>query len=453
MSSLAAATSRQALGSVVESLVGLPRRKVAIALTSDGRWTQTVTLLLSLGYLASVTLDAPIRFALSLVKLAPLLYLRDLVGPALFAVLLVRGIFWKRWHALPLWTAGILALHSFLGILSIGSIAQVLFGLKVWLPLLAGTLAGSFLRSPRDRTIFLRGCLLIWALSVVGVALQVAGAPFPWEGFTSEVGGVEIEGQRSWSTGGLQRVAGFGRVSTDTAANLISQGAFVAFLFSPIPRLALALLTLFCVAATTMKAMIMASLLMTGLVIFQTVRFPGRKWVLLVSITSILVGVILLPVLTVTGILEVNISNPIQYLLFASLLDRVVNTWPDALALLLESPMPWLGRGVGGIGSAQVYFEKSVMNPADNLFVFMAVTFGVFVIPYLVLLVRSILPKTGEAQSFWKGRSTLIVCLAFVGLTTGTVECPGALFLVGIALSPMGVDLSSNAARKKSGFE
>lgn len=432
--------------------MGLPRRKILISLTSDGRWTQTTALFLSLGYLASVTLDAPIRFALSIVGLAPLLYLRDLVGPALFVVLLIRGVFWNRWHVLPLWIAGFLAFHSMLGVFSIGSIAQVLFGLKVWLPLLAGALTGCFLRSPRDRSLFLRGCLIIWVVSVIGVALQVAGIPFPWEGFTSEVGGVEIEGQRSWSTGGLQRVAGFGRVSTDTAANLISQGAFVAFLVSPLPRLALALLTIICVAATTMKAMIMASFLMMALIALQTIRIPGRKWILSYSLGIIIIGVILLPVLTLTGVLEVNISNPIQYLLFASLLDRVLNTWPDALTLLLEAPMPWIGRGIGGIGSAQVYFEESLMNPADNLFVFMAVTFGVFLIPYFLFLVRSVFPKPGEDKRFWKSRSTLVVCLAFVGLTTGTVECPGALFLVGIAISPMGVDNIPRSSRKKTGF-
>lgn len=422
-------------------------KKYRITLAPEGHWSHSVPLILALTYLASVTLDAPIRYALSLVKLAPLLYLRDFVGPLLFIIVLIRGIFWRRWKATPLWIAAILAFHCIIGALSIGSIPQVLFGLKVWLPLLAGTIAGSFLDSKRYRNIFLAGCLAIWIISIIGVSLQVAGVSFPWKGFTSEVGGVEIEGQRSWSTGGLQRVSGFGRVSTDTAANLISQGALAGIILSPIPRIILGIITLIAVAATTMKAMIMTSLLFLALVTFNIIRVPGRKWIMLTIHFTILLGVILLPILALVGWIEITISNPIQYLLLASVQDRILNTWPAAVQLIMEAPFPWLGRGIGGIGSAQVYFEKASMNPADNLFVFMAVTFGAFVVPYFFLLVRSTNQRVGENLQYWKGRTTLMACLSFIGLTTGTIECAGALFLVGIAISAMGVDSHVDKAK------
>jgi hypothetical protein len=56
--------------------------------------------------------------------------------------------------------------------------------------------------------------------------------------------------------------------------------------------------------------------------------------------------------------------------------QRVTATWPDGLALPSRGGHWLTGRGLGGIGVAQMYFEPSIFNSGDNFFVYLWGAFG-----------------------------------------------------------------------------
>jgi hypothetical protein len=45
--------------------------------------------------------------------------------------------------------------------------------------------------------------------------------------------------------------------------------------------------------------------------------------------------------------------------------------------MIVERGSPFFGRGLGGIGAAQFYFEPALYSPADNIAVYLFGTFGV----------------------------------------------------------------------------
>ena len=72
-------------------------------------------------------------------------------------------------------------------------------------------------------------------------------------------------------------------------------------------------------------------------------------------------------------------SSDFGFLTLSSMLDRASVMWPAAFQLIAsdQNPLEWIfGRGLGGIGAAQAFFEPLKVNSADNLFVFLYVTFG-----------------------------------------------------------------------------
>ena len=65
-----------------------------------------------------------------------------------------------------------------------------------------------------------------------------------------------------------------------------------------------------------------------------------------------------------------------------------METWPAALDFLKSAGDPFLGRGIGGIGVSQLYFEKQYYIPGDNLFVYAFGYFGVMSIIYFVYIYK-----------------------------------------------------------------
>ena len=58
--------------------------------------------------------------------------------------------------------------------------------------------------------------------------------------------------------------------------------------------------------------------------------------------------------------------------------------WPEAIELIHDSGNSLLGRGIGGLGTSQLYFEHDLYNPGDNMFIHIWANYGII---FLILLI------------------------------------------------------------------
>lgn len=380
--------------------------------------------------------DSLIRWVLELVKLGPLIYARDAV--ALGAILLGCADLVRRNADARTLLAALAALAgaTAVGFGSALPVEQIGFGLKIWLPMFLGLVAvtsGAIhdLDQPRR-------WLWVWGLLVAGVLTNLS-VSFPWEGLVIQVGDTAVSGNRAWSTGGIARVSGFSRTSFDAAMCIV---LLAFYLVHSLPRrswrTALWVVSGVAIVVTTTKATIGVFIAATPLLPVVGSTIPGRPSVnaprrLLASLAvgSVAAVGLVAPVVTASMDLPLLETGSLEHLLFASLVDRAWSTWPRAWALI-DSWQLVLGRGVGGIGAAQSYYELARSSPADNLFVYAYVTGGAFAA--LIYLYVAQLCWHMSLTSRGSRISYFILLFLFVdGLTTNVVECAAALIAVGAA--------------------
>ncbi len=117
-----------------------------------------------------------------------------------------------------LWLLLILAAASLLlGRLHGAEFKSGFFAVFIYAPLLFGLLCGPYLEMHRKAV----GWIIAFCLvaSLIGIALDLL-INVPWKGYTYSMGGVEVSANRSWSAYGLDRIAGFSRMSSSLAMML-----------------------------------------------------------------------------------------------------------------------------------------------------------------------------------------------------------------------------------------
>ena len=123
----------------------------------------------------------------------------------------------------------------------------------------------------------------------------------------------------------------------------------------------------------------------------------------------------------------------------SSLLDRMSVTWPNALKLMSHDNSlftTFWGRGLSGIGAAQNLanssYERNHYNPADNLFVFLFVSFGVGFLFFFLSLAKSLiiietLPPRPRIIFF-----SVFVYLMLLGITSNVIEAVYPVLFLGM---------------------
>ena len=383
-------------------------------------------------FLWSLVLQAPLRFGLGYLYLDVFIYLPKLL--MLAAVVLLP---WLRFRASApaLVISGLAALYLLWGAVNLSSPVQAAFGLWVLVPLLFGLWAGAVTQIAQWRRLF---CLL-FVTAATGVLLDPF-LDYPWSGQALELLGKSIEMSRQWTAFGLERYAGFARASFNAASQLLIFGVMLVVLIHR--RLAKLLVWLVAgagIAMTTSKgplgAWLLLSLYFAGGVLSRWPRYWMQLW--LVVLTIALLAMILLPLSTLWIRYDPSFQGHASKFLFASFGDRLTWMWPDSLRLLdLNGSWHWwVGRGLGGIGGAQQYFESERYLAADNLFVYVAVYVG---LPMSLLLfiamwwriVRLILSRDMEA---W--RLPVLLALIVYGAVVNEVEEGLLALFLGLALS------------------
>jgi len=377
---------------------------------------------LAAAYIASQAFDSVIRWLLNMVHAAAAIYLRDvdlIVIVFLCCFLLVRE---GRPVTRTIMLFSLSAVLVCVALYSELHVAQTLFGVKVWLPVLVGFLLfeAEILANMNWR----RTWWLVWFALCCGVVLNHF-VDYPWVGLNVDVGDTSISANREWAAGGIRRLSGFSRTSYDGAAIILilyiyliaSQRALAARLF-------LILLSAAAIALTTSKGAAAAFLATVGALPF--VLHAGKtnyaaRFVASAGLLAVAVAGLAIPILSEQiQFPRLQVGTP-EFWLFSSFVDRAWVTWPRAFLLLSQGWQWVLGRGVGGIGAAQNLFEPSIYTPGDNFFIYLYVTAGVFGVAFYAYLALSVL-RLSFNQVSERSAYLLVLAVFAYGLTVNLVE-------------------------------
>lgn len=372
-------------------------------------------------YLLSFIFEGVVRFSLSSIGLASLLYLRDII-PLLVILFLFSYWFKEKLESMVfIFFFIILMIHFSIGFSYLGGLFQQLFGFKVFMPLLMGVALANYW-SPQVLIKSKNLVTLVFFVTLLGVFLnhQVV---FPWEGEDfSTVFGVS-EQSRNWTASGVRRLAGFSRASFDAASVILISTLFVLFRWDNfIIRLSIFILSFFAVFLTTSKGALLA-LIVLALVFFLS---NNGKRVMLIKIAFFFVVSLVSLVPLISLLFDVNARNvsPEVYWWISSFIERMEWMWPRAFEMWLQDGNIVFGRGLGGIGVAQGYGEWYWINAGDNIFVYWLVTFGLLGVVYLLFFAYHFsLYKEIDSSTGLLVMAGIIAILTY-GLTANCIEQP-----------------------------
>jgi hypothetical protein len=327
-------------------------------------------------YVASQAFDSVIRWVFNMAHADAAIYLRDvdlilMAGLCLFTIV-VEGKDITRVVVLCVALAGLgcASLCSGLGV------AQTAFGVKLWLPFIAGVLLVEADMTAGVDLPKLWG--LMWAAVCAGIFINYF-VVYPWSGLLVDVGDVAISANREWTAGGVRRLSGFSRSSFDGAVIVLMLFIYLLNRWQGVlTRMGLVLVSAVAIGLTTAKGAA-AALLFCALLapLLSSVRSnaSAMRVPLLGSVLAVAAAGLIIPVVSEQLPFPHMQQGSVAFWIFSSFVERAQTTWPHAFELL--SNWQWLtGRGIGGIGSSQLRFEPNVYSPADSMFIYLYVTAG-----------------------------------------------------------------------------
>lgn len=318
---------------------------------------------------------------------------------------------------------------SIIGLVYIDNYIQVFFGLWTLVPLLFGI---SFLPTLLRRQ-YIINILFSCMLLVSTTAVIINGfVRYPWEGLSYSLAGMDIEGTRVWTYFGFSRLAGLARVSFEAAPQILVLCIYLScFIGSQTIKIIMWTFACIAILMTTTKGIILAFFILTLFWISYTYIYP-IIWQSTLAVFGF--AMILLPIATCKyqNILELN--NLFTHILFHSIEDRFLTTWPNAIDLLNESGNWITGRGIGGIGAAQKYFEPYLYNPGDNMFIYLFITIGAIALPLLVYIIVASLHLEIRKNRFDNYIYCIMLAIYMYGAVSNIVESTFFSIFIGIAL-------------------
>lgn len=394
------------------------------------RLEKTIFWLIALFFSFQV-LEAPLRWVFNAIDLDAAIYLPKVF---LFAAILALPLL--RWKAsrTTLLLSALIIIYLFWGMINLSNSMQALFGLWVLVPFMFGLWVAALL----DVRNLYRLFSTLFVIAAAGVLFNPL-ISYPWSGQTMDLFGQSIEGSREWTAFGVERYAGFARASFNAASQLLILATFlvvllekrwIKFLVWMIAGAGIALTT----SKGAIGAWVMLSMYFAGGWLVGWQRFWPRLW--LVGLAIIIVAMVLSPLSSLWIEYTFNLDSLASKFLFASFGERLTWMWPDSLHLLDLSGAWhwWVGRGVGGIGAAQQYFEPLHYLAADNLFVYLAVDLG---LPLSLLIIILLWLKT-TMSSLRSTTPTLILpvillCSAY-GIVVNIIEEPILSLALGLSM-------------------
>ncbi|WP_162131392.1 hypothetical protein [Gayadomonas joobiniege] len=276
-----------------------------------------------------------------------------------------------------------------------------------------------------------RNRTLLWFFlfaSLAGLIYDMNFVPV-WRGAVVEVGGVEIEAARYWTSFGTVRYAGFTNASFALASwvCLLACLLLKEYRFKGLQSLFVVCFSLYIVYASNTKSFI-AALVLIYLFYFIARFLPNNFDKVFPA--SILFTVICFPVMCVSGLLDLGAIVDRSSTVFFSLVVRSEYTWPLSFSLLETTVTQLFGLGIGGIGTVQAKLNGSPLSTADNLFVYLYCMFGIFSLVISYYLFYLIFTSDRRATYY---RAILSLVL-FFGITGNVIENPASMLLLAYAI-------------------
>ncbi|WP_155952037.1 hypothetical protein [Pseudoxanthomonas suwonensis] len=382
-------------------------------------------------FLISTVLDGPIRYFLASKSLAPIAYLPKVMMVVALLLLVPRRASLAG-AALVTMAA---ALCTLWGSLNLSSVSQAVFGLWVLVPFLYGLGAGRYVLEEYGSY---SGVLLAaFLVASAGIFLSPF-VSFPWSGSEITLGGKSIQVSRQWTSMGIDRYAGFSRASYSAASQILTLSVLIFVgIKSRFLATAIWLSAGAAILMTTAKGLVAAWLVTTLFFLSGKATRQSRDWRLVWASFLLLATFLVVAVPVSTLLLQYGASNEGDSFLFGSFIERIVWMWPDSFRLL-STPAEWLfGRGAGGIGTAQQYFDPDGYRPADNIFVYSAVMLG----PFAAFILLALLGKRCSSRLVRgitpDGTFPLVICIMLYGLVANVVEDSFLAFFLGACISTL----------------
>lgn len=327
-------------------------------------------------FLSSAVLTGPLRYLLSRVGMYPLIYLPKLLLLFLIPSLaLAQG----KINYVFMLVAALLLISTAWGIANLPSPLQALFGIWIIATFIFGLYSGAYVL---DELSNYRGPFtILFLIACAGVFLNPY-MHYPWVGENISFAGTELEVARKWSAWSVARYAGFARVSINAAAQLLMFAIWIMCTHARrIWRLFVWFMAGVGIALTSAKGPIASYIILTfyfssGALMRHAIWWR-RLWIAILQ--TLVIALVMLPISSIYISYNLVYDSFVQRFLLTSLGDRLEWMWPDSLKML-KSTQDWVfGLGLGGIGSAQEFFDPKNFLAGDNMFVFMVVNFGIVV--------------------------------------------------------------------------
>jgi len=313
---------------------------------------------------------------------------------------------------------GILLAHQAIGLVTLPRAFQALMGMKIFLWFLLGFAAApGFVRRPDH---LVRVSWFVFVVTALGVVLN-RFVPFPWIGLSYDTSFGTTEASKQWWAAGVLRLPGFARASFSAAMfMLVSLPALLARNKGPLRKTLLVAVAGGVFMLTTTKGAFTGVAMMSFDMALCAV---GLQSVANVGVCALASFCLLLPLVAVqVGASSANVPG-----WALSFVERIRDMWPRAFALVDEPGQVLWGRGLGGIGVGQNFGEWYKSDAADNLMVYVLVTFGVLV---RFVSYTSRAPSGDLVSSCVRGWTALWFAY---GLTTNMIEEPMMNMAIGVA--------------------
>ena len=347
--------------------------------------------------------DAPLRFFFVSIGAPLLIYLKDILMVGLCIKVLLNIVYSGRINKTLMMVLILITYGIASGLLNQLNLPQVLFGVKIMLTFLVGFIVVNNYGIGHSlfRTLF----QVLIPIILLGLILEIL-YDLPWKGMEYEIYGTTIETSRQRGTFGLPRLSGFGRSSFDTAyllysivalylGGLVYENKNLSWSRNIFDILLLVATFLGILITTTKSAILTYFLLILFYLIIRSYHHYAHWFKFIVNsllksalYILFLYGIIppIIAFVSPSIISRHLVSDNIYFqAVTSSYVQRLEYVWPEAFDLLSSPYQYFTGRGIGGIGAAQYYFEKHLYNPADNLYVYLLIDFGIVILAILML--------------------------------------------------------------------
>jgi hypothetical protein len=405
-----------------QSLLITPRRRDSNPLAFD---KPTLLTLVVASLLLTETFSGALRYYFDMLGISWLLYLPKV------ACLAALGLELLRYRGWPLFWLALLGLltSSQLALMHGAELRNIGFSLFIYIPLLFGLICGRHLELRLSLLRKIIGFCLI--ASFAGIALDLL-TNVPWKGYSYMVGEVELSANRSWAFDDIDRIGGFARMSTALSVMIAIYSLFIAaFIRSLLLRLVLYAAALIGIVLTTNKSTAAAYALTLLMLIVTAYRFASASAFLIAVLTGLA-----LPITSLLLSLDPNAAN--NGTLLASFADRLINSWPNFIAVITGEGWGWWGAGFGVVGSAgQIYRVQGLelLSIADNTALYLWGMFGVFGVLLYLLLFPLLLRLQERGPLLRNALLPIVFCLCLVAWATDVLEVTTATLFLGLAMS------------------